>query len=319
MSSSPITPQQEEGVYQTYYGLRLGMVVLGLMLYCSIVAILFRYGCSQGSISGYYYTPARPVLIGTLVAIGVGLIIYRGNTTRENTLFDIAGFLAMMVAFVPTSPPTPGTGCNRQEELLNPDLAMLVGADAAREIENAYAERLNDIVSSATGISVFSLFFAAAAAIGLSRLLKPRFVAARPVLADERKKSLLFVLVLLGAGSAVYIYSRESFLGVAHLGSAILFFSLILWIIFLNAGYSKRPLYKALYRSIGFGTMAAAVVVLALWPLGIPGIFWLETVGIAGFIAFWLVQTKQLGGFVDRDATRAAGVRAGEPVDDDDG
>ena len=91
----------------TYRGLRVGMVVLVLLLFGSVVFEILRTGvagqlCLQPSISAYYYTPARPVFVAALSAVGAGLIIYRGTTAAENVLLDFAGFFAFVVAFVPT-------------------------------------------------------------------------------------------------------------------------------------------------------------------------------------------------------------------------
>ena len=59
----------------------------------------------MGSISGFYYTPARGLFVGILVAIGVALVAYRGYTRGENRLLNAAGSLAVVVALFPTEDP----------------------------------------------------------------------------------------------------------------------------------------------------------------------------------------------------------------------
>lgn len=59
----------------------------------------------MGSISGFYYTPARGLFVGTVVAIGVALMAYRGYTRGENVLLNAAGGLAVVVALCPTVDP----------------------------------------------------------------------------------------------------------------------------------------------------------------------------------------------------------------------
>jgi hypothetical protein len=70
--------------------------------------ILFQLGI-QGSISGYYHTEMRDVLVGTLCAIGVFLWGYKGFDQRDNLASDIAGFSAIGIALFPTAPPNPSS------------------------------------------------------------------------------------------------------------------------------------------------------------------------------------------------------------------
>lgn len=59
----------------------------------------------RDSLSAFYYSPARGLFVGTLVAIGVALIAYRGYTRGENWLLNAAGTLAIVVALFPTEDP----------------------------------------------------------------------------------------------------------------------------------------------------------------------------------------------------------------------
>lgn len=301
-----LTADQEETVRQTYYGLRLAMVVLAAMLYVAIALLYFQASCSQSSISAYYYTPVRPVFIAALGAIGVGLIIYRGNTRLENQLLDIAGFAALIVAFVPTGVPSPGTGCNTREELLNQDIAGTIGADLTQKIELAYTAKLADSITTAVANNVVALFAAGLLAIVLSRFLRPRFVAADQLLTPDRWRSISVSLLLLVAGTAFYFVDREQFLSIAHGGAAIVFFLLILAVIVLNGLGARTPTYQRLYIGSAAATVLLMIVVFLLRNL-LDVIFWLETVGIAGFTAFWVVQTNELGGFINRQAAPDSG------------
>jgi hypothetical protein len=58
----------------------------------------------QTSISSYYYTGMRNVLVGTLCAIGVFLLSYRGYERQDDIAGDIACVFALGVAFFPTTP-----------------------------------------------------------------------------------------------------------------------------------------------------------------------------------------------------------------------
>jgi hypothetical protein len=62
-----------------------------------------KISCALGSISGYYYTPVRPVFVGVMVAIGLALIAIKGRTPIEDMCLSLAGMMAPIVAFIPTS------------------------------------------------------------------------------------------------------------------------------------------------------------------------------------------------------------------------
>lgn len=51
----------------------------------------------QGSVSGYYYTGVRDVLVGSLCAIGVFLFSYSGYDDWDKWLTNAAGLFAIGV------------------------------------------------------------------------------------------------------------------------------------------------------------------------------------------------------------------------------
>jgi hypothetical protein len=58
------------------------------------------------SISAYYYTGMRDVMVGSLCAIALFLLSYKGYDRRDDWTGNIACALALAVALVPTAPPT---------------------------------------------------------------------------------------------------------------------------------------------------------------------------------------------------------------------
>src|SRR3954452_2574529 len=83
----------------TYRYLRLGIVAMVLLLAVSLVfEIINAPGCVQTSISAYYYTPVRNVLVGSLVTIGLCLIVVRGGNRWQDFFLNVAGMLAAVVA-----------------------------------------------------------------------------------------------------------------------------------------------------------------------------------------------------------------------------
>lgn len=88
---------------QTYRYLRLSMVIVMVALGASVLLVRRHQTHFAQSISAYYYSPARSVLVGALVATGVALTVIKGRTTAEDWLFSIAGVFAPVIAFVPTT------------------------------------------------------------------------------------------------------------------------------------------------------------------------------------------------------------------------
>ncbi|SHM46006.1 hypothetical protein [Flavobacterium chilense] len=86
-----------------YLGISLPILLVGLSL------ISFFETSVQYSISDYYYTNLREVFTGTLCAVGLFLICYKGygNASilkNDNVLTNIAGIMAIGVVLFPTNP-----------------------------------------------------------------------------------------------------------------------------------------------------------------------------------------------------------------------
>lgn len=85
--------------------------VLGLFLPFSMLAwSLLTQSSIRGSLSEYYYTPVRDLMVGTLITMAVFLWSYRGFSDRDDDLrYDrrvgkIAAVAAMIIAFAPITP-----------------------------------------------------------------------------------------------------------------------------------------------------------------------------------------------------------------------
>ncbi|MFD1166712.1 hypothetical protein ACFQ2C_13960 [Sphingobacterium daejeonense] len=95
-----------------YRRLRRTIGYLGFFLPIILVLLsLFHFFSTkiQPSISHYYYTNLREIFTGTLCAVGLFLICYKGNGNKsifknDNILTNVAGFMAFGVAFIPTDP-----------------------------------------------------------------------------------------------------------------------------------------------------------------------------------------------------------------------
>ncbi|TDP92948.1 hypothetical protein EV186_107183 [Labedaea rhizosphaerae] len=270
-------------IRQTYLGLRLGILLLVVMLFLAVViqALAANPACLQHSLSAYYYTSARAVFVGTLCAVGTCLIIYSGNTEIENLLLDYAGYMAVMVAFVPT------------------------GVDNTCTVSNVpTSDELTDAVKQ----NVLALLIAGLIAVVIVRALKVLQLNSRTA------KVLLTVNTLILVGLAVFVLtSFENFMKNAHAFAAILFFAGVLAVVIVNAvGFARHKsgelgigdLLRNRYTAIAAAMLITAGVLFALRAAGFGHwLLVLEASLIAEFAVFWISQTIELGGKVRRGAT----------------
>lgn len=100
-------PGPNESAVLSYIGLRRWIGAIGLALpFVLPIGVLWFGGIQAGSISGYYYTDMRNVLVGILCAIGIFMLSYRFGSLG-NRVSNVAAVAAIGVALAPTPPPDP--------------------------------------------------------------------------------------------------------------------------------------------------------------------------------------------------------------------
>lgn len=94
--------------------LRFGIGAIGLLLPIVLpfgnwifVQLGHQTEIMPSSMSSSYYTSTRNIFVGSLCALGVFLIGYRDNTTRDDKWTTVAGVFAVAVALFPTAPRVP--------------------------------------------------------------------------------------------------------------------------------------------------------------------------------------------------------------------
>lgn len=95
----------------TYRSIRraIGYLAISLPIVLLTLSFFKFFGTNpQRSISHYYYTNLREIFTGTLLAVGLFLISYRGHSNpsfwkNDRLLTNIAGAMAIGVAFIPTA------------------------------------------------------------------------------------------------------------------------------------------------------------------------------------------------------------------------
>lgn len=106
-SSNENKAEKNNRINVDYLTLRKYLGGLGIAL---PIALLVGNGLKlEESISHYYYTGMSVVFTGVLIAFGLFLISYKGYPKKEdeiisdNAVTNLAGFLALIVALVPTA------------------------------------------------------------------------------------------------------------------------------------------------------------------------------------------------------------------------
>ena len=90
----------------SYLGLRKAVGIIGIALpfVLAIGKFLIEGPGIEDSISNYYHTDMRDVFVGSLCAIAVFLMSYRGYERKDDIAGDLACVFALGVALFPTTP-----------------------------------------------------------------------------------------------------------------------------------------------------------------------------------------------------------------------
>jgi hypothetical protein len=265
---------------KTWRYLRLAMIVLVAGLAAGVLHEHLRVPgqCWQHSLSAYYYTPVRGLLVATLGALSVCLIAVRGSTDWEDVLLNLAGACAPVVAFVPitdagTCGAVPATAAERDLAVANNVVGMLVTG----------------------GVALLLL-----AALTVAGAWDPgRQRPSATALAGFAVIVVLYVLTAL-----VFALARPWFTAYGHPVAAVAMFAFFYGNVWLNAANLQFAGRAATGRAAGvnwyavIGLLMTLVVVVSVllalvahWPYWKLG---LETGLIALFAAFWALQTAEL-------------------------
>jgi len=270
----------------TYRYLRGGIPVMLVMLGAALIIERAGATCWQTSISAYYFTSAHGVFIGAVCAIGTLLIVYKGSNDTEDILLNLAGILAFVVAFVPTSRPV----------LLCGESALPVGAVT------------DDAVIGNVWALVVALVVARVASWWMYRRTKTG--RTRSPLGEV---TVWVQRAVLTVGLLVLILAPEWFVANGHGVAAVTMFVSFIVTVLINAFLAgrqdedKRPnaqTYHRVYQVISLA-MALTLVAAVTAHLVLDGfnhaVLVVEVALIAEFGAYWLVQTVELWNTSTRD------------------
>jgi len=283
-------PSQRDDVLETYRYLRLAMPLLVVVLTASVAFQIVAFDCWPSSISAYYYTASRAVLVSCLCAIGTCLVVYSGNTTSEDVVLNAAGALAFVVAFVPT---TVDTACRASNI---PSRTELVDA-----VHN----------------NVTALLVGAGVTVLVAWVVRGR--AGAPRHGPLATGPLAGTTVALAVGTLVFVLADDLVLRFGHYTAAVAMLVAIALVVWMNTRWytdrrdgmaSPTARYDLAYRLVLAAMVVSAVVITATGlllgrePGGGPWrwawVFWLEAALVVEFAVFWTIQTSELWGVRDR-------------------
>jgi hypothetical protein len=277
----------------TYRYVRVGLVALVAFLLVSLV-LTWDSSCLQGSISAFFYTRTHAVFVATLCAAGICLIAYKGSRIGEDALLNFAGFMAFVVALVPTD-----SGGLCQPWL--PTVADPFGG-VANNIVALFA-------AAATGAALY---------LGLSRWRAPQAAPtasgpdctaaatgwkklATAILHGEKYlPAILFIIAIAGAPLLLW----DWFMQRAHVIAAVALFLSITLVAVYHACYARAAVRQRLTRF--YATIAALMLItvglaIVFLYLQVPyAVITVEGLLILLFGVFWAVQTWDVWDEADR-------------------
>jgi hypothetical protein len=300
----------------TYNYLRLGMVVAVFALAYSIIQEYREPGvnCALGSISGYWYTPVRPIFVGVMVAIGFALLVIKGRTAIEDMLLSLAGIMAPVVAFIPTDDPL------TVKEPEFPPVCEMAMADAKH-----YQAAVEDgFVPASINNNLHTFLYAGYTAIAIVAiaLVIRRCCSKRPSTADVTTEepevthgewiNLVLGLALAITGT-ILLWTNYEFVEGSHgLAAGVMFGLLGLaaisnWVLGIRRSRTceneeDRKIEKRYACTYGFvgglmlfpGALFIVYQEIFDWSfLGPHAVLYIEALEIVLFVIFWVTQTAE--------------------------
>jgi hypothetical protein len=270
----------------TYRNLRLGIAATVVLIFVAVTLASIRVGILV-SVSAYYYTSARNVLVGALVAASLGMLALSGRGIQR-ALLDAAALFAPLIALVPTLL-TPAT---------TPDAEKVCGTVSACIPDAA----LPDIE---TGVWTYLIVGAGVLLVAIVvsgvRVAREGRGVVRPLVPSFAVTFGVLLVVLLA-----WLFAREAFLVSTHLAASVVFFGLIAAVAVANAfAPADRPTRRfPRGLRIAYWAIAIALVADLLGLIVVVGsglalevspspLFLGEAVALALFLLFWVLQSVQ--------------------------
>ncbi len=258
---------------RTYRYVRLTILAATLLIAVA-VTVEAIVGGPPPSLSAAFYTPAGPMFTAGLFVVAAAFVALSGRSIEQG-LLDVAAVLALAIAVVPTT--VEGAGCAGSVRCVPPSVLPVVlngGASVASVV----------LVGVASGV-----------VLSIVQGTFSRGVASTAV---------AVVVVVVGLG--VWAVSAPgAFLLVAHNVAAVGFFLLVAAVAAIAAWRPQRSpeRFRPAYAGVAIGILIALLGLAAALLSAVAGgkitrpVPWVllgETVALALFAVFWLLQTVEL-------------------------
>lgn len=271
---------------KTYRYLRIGILGATGMLLISVILEVYETTCLLTSISAYYYTPARPVFVGALMAIGLALIVIKGER-KEDLALNVAGMLAPVVALVPIRTFETVGDCASRDPVRDADPEVLRAF-----LDLSVGNNMSALVWAGAGGLAVTVFVFIKGRKGPSELLE----TFRRGGSTERESlvDLVVFMSLAAVFAGWFVFFRGSFIDLAHPLSAGGMFVALAGAAWLSSGYSMSW-RKPMYRGIALVMLVSMPVLYLSWSLFEFRwwVFVLEIIEIVLFGVYWAVQTGE--------------------------
>jgi hypothetical protein len=263
--------EAREMLKRTYRFLRLAMAMMAFAILVSMVIERLRTPGWEKSISAYYYTAARPIFTGAMVAIGGFLISIKGRTNIEDISLNLAGMMAPLVPLIP-----PGQASETKGSVIS-----RVGFSVS---EHQHRELLVNNMTTVLIVAIVS--FVLLVGIGSAK--------GDPVKLQRHDKVGLAIAAGVATIGVLLYVTVDAVRENSHGLAAGLMFVFLWPAIVANAYGAQTQKYRTMYGAIAVSMPAFAVGVL-IGMLAAPdwhhNVLVLEILELTPFLVYWIVQT----------------------------
>lgn len=295
---------------KTHRYLRLSFVFAVAALFIGVIIASTAGGYVKASISYYYWTPARNVFVGVLIAASLAMFALNGRggaatlplgrwmlkVPSPSTLLDFAAIFGPLIAIVPTDVKASEQGlttftCEGEEQSCLPKAAF-------PEVQNAVLTYILTLVVIVVVVLIVQ-----------RREKRKRFALLVPVTAAVTAVA-LFLSTFVWNGAFPYFRIGPSSFSIHYIATFLFFtaFATVVWIRGIRdndpedrnpASDTEKLWYKilamAMAADILFLVGLAVVAQLGIEDLipGFPEVLFGEAVGLTLFAVFWAMQTRQ--------------------------
>ena len=295
---------------KTHRYLRLSFVFAVAALFIGVIIASVAGGYVKGSISYYYWTPARNVFVGVLIAASLAMLSLNGRggaakiplgrrtltLPSPSTLLDFAAIFGPLIAIVPTDVKASEQGlttftCEGTEQTCLPKAAF-------PEVQNAVLTYILTLV-----------VIVAVMLIVQRKEKRKRFGRLVPVTAAITAVA-LFLFTFVANGAFPYFRIGPWSFSIHYIATFLFFaaFATVVWIRGIRdndpedrtpASVTQKLWYKILAIAMAADILfLVGLAVLAQFGIedaipGFPEVLFGEAVGLTLFAVFWAMQTRQ--------------------------